>query len=199
MADIRVAWRGPAFWPVYAAAVSIGAVGLILLGRTLAGGPGAAGLARAAQVAAGLSIAVSSATSSSTTGRWSASTGQRLGLHSAYDTSIFRASMLAIWLGALPARIAGLALRRAGILPGTGLVVAIVAAVLIVVDTTLTQGAITSCASFSSPLALDIRLRRTAYRPPRDDDRRTARARLSAGRGVAVAALPIAFAVGLAV
>ena len=46
MADIRVAWL--AFWPVYAAAVSVGAVGLILLGRSLAGGPGAAGLARAA-------------------------------------------------------------------------------------------------------------------------------------------------------
>jgi hypothetical protein len=50
LADIRVAWL--AFWPVYAAAVSVGAVGLILLGRGLAGG-----LAKAAQAAAGLSIA----------------------------------------------------------------------------------------------------------------------------------------------
>lgn len=138
MADIRVAWL--AFWPVYAAAVSIGAVGLILLGRTLAGGPGAAGLARAAQVTAGLSIA---AVLGNVILNWSmvGFDRQRLGEHPAYDTSIFL-SMLAIWLGALAAGLAGLALRRAGILPRTGLVVAIVAAVLIVVDTTLTQGAI---------------------------------------------------------
>ena len=132
MADIRVAWL--AFWPVYAAAVSVGAVGLILLGRTLA-----AGLAKAAQVAAGLSIA---AVLGNLALNWSmvGFDRSRLGEHPAYDTSIFL-SLLAIWLGALGAGLAGLALRRAGILPRTGLVVAIVAAVLIVVDTAVTQGA----------------------------------------------------------
>jgi hypothetical protein len=133
MADIRTAWM--LFWPVYAAAVGVGAAGLILLGRALPGG-----LAKATQVAAGLSVV---SILGNVVLNWSmlGFDQPELGRHPGYDTSIFL-SILAIWLGAVGAGLAGLALRRAGILRRTGIVVAIVAAVHVVVEATLTQGAI---------------------------------------------------------
>jgi hypothetical protein len=83
----------------------------------------------------------------------------RMGEHPLYDLSIFL-SLLAIWLGALAAGLVGLALRADGRLRRTGLVVAVVAAVLIVVDTTLTQGAIPPFAVSFLWLALGVGLLR---------------------------------------
>lgn len=134
MDDIRVAWL--LFWPIYAAAVIVGAVGLVLLARRLR--PSA--LATATTVAAGLSVA---SILGNLVLNWTM-TGfdqPRMGEHPLYDASIFL-SLLAIWFGAVAAGLAGLALRAEGRLRRTGLVVAILAAVLIVVDTTLTQGLI---------------------------------------------------------
>ena len=152
MDDIRTAWL--LFWPVYAAAVVIGAVALVMVARGLVGP-----LARAAQVAAGLSVV---SILGNLVLNW-AMTGfdqPRMGEHPLYDPSIFL-SLLAIWFGALGAGLVGLALRAGGRLRRTGLVVAVLAAVLIVVDTTLTQGAIPPFAVSFLWLALGVGLLRS--------------------------------------
>lgn len=134
MASIRGGWL--LIWPLYAAAVIIGGAGMTLLNRTLRGTAGHR-WAVLSQVACGISaIAVlANLVLSEVAGGF---TEARLGLNGAFEAALV-ASYASIWAAAAAVVLTGVALRVSGVLRRTGLVVAIIAGVFLLLDA-LTRG-----------------------------------------------------------
>lgn len=133
METMTASWVG--FWTLYAAALLVGAAGVLLVVRGLRGT-----LARAARTAVAGSIA-------SVLGMLVldlvllGSDRPLLGDHPGYDASIWL-SMIACWTGALAAGFAGLEFRRLGVVPRAGLAAAILAGAYTLVDLVVTRGAL---------------------------------------------------------
>jgi len=125
MTDIRLQWIG--VWIVYPLALIFGSVGMFRLFRSRRGA-----LARGALVATCLSVGcmlVSTALNLSLTGF----SAERLGAVTRYDVAL-EVSLVSFWLAWVALICGGLALRLSGVLRRTGLVVAILAALLGIVD-----------------------------------------------------------------
>jgi uncharacterized membrane protein YiaA len=123
---IRLGWLMA--WPLYGVAVVGGAVGLAALNRYLRAG----WLTAASQAALGLAVAavvICAVLHEVALGF----TEPRLGDNGAYSASLVF-SYLAVWAMTLAVVLTGLAARSTGVLRRTGLVVAVVAAVLLVLD-----------------------------------------------------------------
>ncbi|MEV6416746.1 hypothetical protein [Kribbella sp. NPDC051718] len=125
MAEIRAQWIG--VWIVYPLAVCFGSVGMLHLF-----GSRHSVLARGAVVATGLSIVcalVNAGLNLSITGF----DADRLGSVTRYDVAL-EVNLVSFWLAWVALICGGLALRRAGELRRTGLVVAVLAGLFGVVD-----------------------------------------------------------------
>ncbi len=134
MDSIRTGWA--LVWPLYTAAVMIGAVGMTLLNRSLGGAPvhrwtAASSVFTAVSVVA---IVVNLVLSELQAGFDEA----RLGLSSLYTPALV-ASYLAIWAALMAVLLTGVALHRTGVLRRVGLVVAVLAGAILLLDA-LTRG-----------------------------------------------------------
>lgn len=134
MASIRGGWW--LIWPLYAAAVIVGGVGMTLLNRTLRETPGQR-WSVLSQVACGISVVaiLANLVLSEVAGGF---TEARLGLNRAFDASLV-ASYASIWAAAVAVLLTGIALRASGVLRRAGPVVAVIAGVFLLLDV-LTRG-----------------------------------------------------------
>jgi hypothetical protein len=129
MDAIRVGWTVQ--WLLYAVSVVFGSIGMVLLNNALRKLPGQK-FAAAAQVAVAVSVLAVLATFVL---RMVAAgfTTERLGGSGAYDASMV-ASYLAAWAAFVAVILTGVSLRVNGVLRRTGLIVAIIASVFLVLD-----------------------------------------------------------------
>lgn len=125
MADIRTQWIG--LWIVSPLALIFGSTGMYLLFRSRP-----AALARGAVVATVLSMACAIVNAGLNLSLTGFSAG-RLGSMTRYDVAL-EVNLVSFWLGWVALICGGIALRRGGELRRTGLVVAILAALLGIVD-----------------------------------------------------------------
>ncbi len=134
MDSIRIGWA--VVWPLYTAAVMIGAVGIALLNRTLRGTT-AQRWATASQVCTAVSVVAILA--NLVVSELSAGfTEARLGLNGLHDAAL-ATSYVAIWAALVAVALTGVALHRTAVLRRTGLVVAVISAAILVLDV-LTRG-----------------------------------------------------------
>lgn len=131
MASIRVGWA--VMWPLYALAVIVGCVAIVMVNREVRATPWSS-LSQVACGVAGLGIVADLVLSEVAAGF----TEERLGLNGAFDAAMV-ASYAAIWAATVAVILTGIGLRVSGVLRRTGTVVAIVAAVILVLDV-LTRG-----------------------------------------------------------
>lgn len=125
MAEIGPSWIG--LWIIFALAVTFGSTGMFLLFRSRP-----AALARAAVAATVLSVVCTVVQAGLKISLVDFS-ADRLGSMTQYNVAL-EVSLVSFWLGFAAVVCGGLALRRSGELPRTGLVVAVVAALLGIVD-----------------------------------------------------------------
>jgi hypothetical protein len=127
MASIRGGWA--AAWPVYAVAVLVGAVAMAMLNARLTAARGPATASQVAVAASAITIVGHLALIELAAGF----TEPRLG-----DNDLYAASQVlsyaTIWCATAAVILTGLALRASGMLRRTGLVVAIIAAALLLLD-----------------------------------------------------------------
>jgi hypothetical protein len=129
MDSVRVGWV--LMWPVYAAAVLFGLSGLVVLNRAL-GAMVARWLVTASQVIAAVSAAAILA--NLVLNELAAGFDEtRLGLNTTYTASLV-ASYASIWAAIVATILTALCLNRSGVLRRTGLVVAALAVVTLVLE-----------------------------------------------------------------
>jgi hypothetical protein len=119
MDAIRTGWR--LIWPVYAAAIIVGSAAMMLLRLSLA-----ARVASAVSIVAALANLVLSELAAGFT-------EPRLG-DNGYFTASLVASYAAIWAALVALIVTGVVLRRTGMLRRTGLVIAVLAGLFLVLD-----------------------------------------------------------------